>query len=493
MRLITNQPILREELADVVRLFFGLEPVTIVSPGEPDTGEGTAALLVAERGGRWQMTASLRLPGNDEAVRHDEVTAENGGDVLRKRMMRRYAKLCLYRLLKERTGITPPWGSLTGIRPTRLFRQLMQEGRTREQTHAYFTGTLDVSGEKAALVAEILDAQQGFIRFGDDRSVDVYVGIPFCRTRCLYCSFISVDLSKTNRWVDEYVEALLRELEDGAALLRELGKTVRAVYVGGGTPTAVGRQRLQAVLERIRSCWDGQYEFTVEAGRPDSLDADMLAMIAGCGVQRVSINPQTMSDATLCRVGRAHTSGDVLRALDAAARLPFTAINMDLIMGLPGEGEEEATHTLQIVSGLPIHNLTVHTLAVKRSSALHETLSTVSLPDAATVEACIALSQRAAASMGMIPYYLYRQKYMTGNLENVGYTLSGRQCLYNIDMMEETHSVVAFGAGGISRRMDFSRSVHKRLANPKGVPYYIERIDSAMEKKRAFFDDRINR
>lgn len=486
MRFTTAQPIVREDLADVIRLFFAAEPVEFGAPDQAEAGEDGVFFDMAEAGGQWRMTARLRRSGKPEASCEIFAPACGGPAVVRKRMMRRYAKLCLYRLLRDETGLRPPWGALTGVRPTRLFRQLMSEGRGLDEALRYFTGELDVSADRASLVTAVLEAQRDRIVFGEDRAVDVYVGIPFCRTRCLYCSFVSADLSKAGRWVDGYVAALLREIDEGAALLRDLGKRVRCVYVGGGTPTAIGMERLRTVLRRIRSRWDGDYEFTVEAGRPDSLDGDMLAMIAGCGARRISINPQTMNAGTLARIGRGHTPDDVLRAMELAARLPFD-INMDLIMGLPGEGPAEAAHTLRAVSRLPIHNLTVHTLALKRASALHETWERYSLPGAAAVEEAIALSRRTAEGMGMRPYYLYRQKYMSGNLENVGWALPGRECLYNIDMMEETHHVLALGAGGVSKRMDYENSFHARLANPKGIPDYMERIDEFMLRKRAFF------
>jgi oxygen-independent coproporphyrinogen-3 oxidase len=441
-----------------------------------------------EADGMWRMTARLLRPGKPEARREMSAPACDGPAVVRKRMMRRHAKLCLYRLLRDETGLRPPWGALTGVRPSRLFRQLMDEGRGLNEALGYFTGELDVSADRASLVAAVLEAQRGRIVFGDDRAVDVYVGIPFCRTRCLYCSFVSADLSKAGRWVDAYVAALLREIDEGAALLRDLGKRVRCLYVGGGTPTAIGIDRLRTVLQRIRTRWDGDYEFTVEAGRPDSLDGNMLSMIAGCGAGRISVNPQTMNVDTLRRIGRDHTPDDVLRAVELASRLPFDAVNMDLIMGLPGEGPAEAAHTLQTVSRLPVQNLTVHTLALKRASALRETIDRYSLPGAAAVEESIALSRQTAEAIGMRPYYLYRQKYMSGNLENVGWALPGKECLYNIDMMEETHHVLALGAGGVSKRMDFKNSFHARLANPKGVPDYIERIDEFIRRKRAFFE-----
>ena len=470
-----------QELADVARLFYPMETVGEGMEEPCLAHEMTEAPSGWIHRARWvrggaQREAALTLP---YPAQRDPVV-----DL---RLIRRGAKLAAFRAMQALEDRRLPWGALTGIRPTKLFRQLIQETGSGEAAARALTDTFAVTAQRVALVQDILRQQEGIYTWGDEQSIDIYIGIPFCRTRCLYCSFISVDMSRTRCDIAGYVDALCGEIEWGGQLVRQMGRAVRAVYVGGGTPSAIGVEPLRRVLSAAMAAFPGAREFTVEAGRPDTLGGDMLPMLRDMGVGRISINPQTLCDETLAAIGRGHTSAQALEAVERASALGFAHINMDLIMGLPGEGLKQAEATLRGIAGLAVDNLTIHTLTIKRSSALHEHLERYPLPETGEVEAMVEAGARCARHMGMQPYYLYRQKNQRGNLENVGYTRPGAACIYNVDIMEETHDTLALGAGAISKHMHFAQNRHERLPHAKSVPHYIAQLPEYQDKLKAFF------
>ena len=478
--LTTNRSPLAHDLEDMLRLFYPAEE-----------REGSLLHDFLEEDGQWVQRFTLDAP-QGRFVREDRRAAEDAEDpILTLRLQRRAAKLALYRLLREATGMAPPWGSLTGIRPTKLYRQLAQELGSDAQAQRALVEVFDISPAKAELLSDVIASQAPYYRWGEKDAVDVYLGIPFCRTRCLYCSFVSTDLSHASMraLLDPYVEAVLRDIAVTAALIRDLGKRVRTLYVGGGTPSSIGTQRLGRVLDALAHAFPEAEEWTVEAGRPDTMGDGMLPMLRNAGVGRISVNPQTMQADTLRLIGRDHTPAQVIQVLDEAQRLGFSSVNADLIMGLPGEGLSQVEDTLRQVREMPIDNLTVHTLAVKRSSKLHEFPERYVLPGDEETAAMVELGAACAREMGMRPYYMYRQKHMTGNLENVGYAAPGRVCVYNIDMMEETHSIVAMGAGAISKRMYYAENRHERFPHPKNPAYYLENLDRLLGEKRRFFTE----
>ena len=401
----------------------------------------------------------------------------------RKRAARRLCKQTMYDLCRKVTGEHPAWGSLTGIRPTHLMYEALQQGMNMDEAAAHLVRTFDVTEEKARLLQDIVRVQNQ-LPPPEDKWMDVYIGIPFCTTRCTYCSFSSGELGK-GKLVEPYLNALFREMEAGAQLLRDAGKQLRAVYVGGGTPTSLNEEQLKRLLVKMMELYPNAMEYTVEAGRPDTITPGKLAAIRDAGVGRISINPQTMNDKTLRVIGRAHTAQQVEEAYAMAREAGIRHINMDVIAGLPGESLEDFARTMEAAKRLKPESLTVHTLAIKRSSRLH--LEKAPLPDGDTAAAMVRMGLDTAYGMGLEPYYLYRQKYMAGNQENVGYALPGHACQYNVDIMEETTHILALGAGGISKRVYPEEGHIGRAPNVSNIEQYIARVDEMTQRKRELF------
>ena len=471
----TNIEWLRPELSDVIRLFLGDIPISEYE-GEiklihthAETADGTWTESVTDGNKIWQKTVKSVYGGLEE-----------------KRILKRAAKTSAFLMLREMTGIIPPWGSLTGIRPTRLMYERLEKGETALQAAENLQTEFFVSKEKAELLKEILEMQQGFIYPPED-SFDLYIGIPFCVTRCAYCSFASGEIGD-GRLTEPYTNAVIREIRQSAQLMKELGLKLRAGYVGGGTPTAISCDQLRRILACAMECFPDAVEWTVEAGRPDTIDREKLNMLLSMNVGRISVNPQTFSDETLVRIGRAHTAADTLRAYNLAREMGFHHINMDIIAALPGEDFASFGRTLDKVIELSPESVTVHSLAIKRSSRLHEqlTVSGDSHSQAKSEEAdkMIRSARERLGEGGWHPYYLYRQKYMAGNLENVGYAKKGFACLYNIGNMEETAKVLAVGAGSISKWLFPGERRIERAPNLRNIEEYIARVDEMVARKR---------
>ncbi len=476
VRLTTPLTVFYNDLCDVIRLFWGDVRIS------PDVGETVIVHEAAEGGGEY---FDLWSCGARTAVWHARIDAADPIEF--KRLRKRAAKTGLYILMKQMTGARPPWGSLTGIRPTRLLYEAMEKGASVPEAVRAVTAEYDVSADRAALLGEIANAQKG-LRDMPEGMFDLYIGIPFCTTRCAYCSFSSGEIGD-GRLVAPYVGALLREIDGCGEMMRGQGMRVRAAYVGGGTPTAIPCGDLSTILRRAMAAFPGAAEWTVEAGRPDTIDREKLEMMKTLGVRRISVNPQSFSDETLQRIGRAHTGADTEAAFRLAREAGFDDINMDVIAGLPGETTDDFETTLKRVVALEPDSVTVHALAIKRSSRLHEELHLSEGGHARADEReagdMIDRARARLTARGYLPYYLYRQKYMAGNLENVGYAKPGKACLYNIGNMEETASVLALGAGGISKWI-FDRQLRiERAPNVKNIEAYIARVDEMLSRKRA--------
>jgi len=480
----TNRTEYRNDIAEEIRLFLGLSEIVLLEEIDPVSAELIFDLQLIQNG--FHYTAVAKINNLEQKEEFD--LAENDTALEKKKLEKRALKLACYHLLKRMyPGVATPWGSLTGIRPTKLFRELSQE-RGEQTARKQFIDLFDVSQDKTDLAARICAVQEPFIRSVQPNEIDVYVGIPFCRTKCLYCSFPSEVLGKQDR-LTNYLSALKRDIAAGAALVREHGLSVRSFYMGGGTPTVLSASQMDELLSFLHEQYGSLgIEATVEAGRPDTIDREKLLVLKRYGIDRISINPQTMNDETLKRVGRSHTQEDIVRVFDLAREIGFASINMDLIAGLPGETADDMQRSCDAIANLlRPDDLTVHSLAIKRSSLLKKELDEHALATAAQAEEMTRIGAICADQMGMNPYYMYRQKYMSGNLENVGYALPGKECVYNIDMMEETASILSHGAGTMTKRVFLGENRIERLPSPKDVPTYLNKLDKLIEDKAAFF------
>lgn len=394
-------------------------------------------------------------------------------------------KRMLYRMLSSYTGQKLPWGNLTGIRPTKIPMGLLEKGWKNSDIAQYMRDTYYTSPEKTALAVMIANRERHIlqdINFKDGYSL--YVGIPFCPSICLYCSFSSSPLSLWRDKVDLYLDALFKEIDYASEAFA--GKELNTVYIGGGTPTTLEPEQMDRLLTKLeqRFCFDQLKEFTVEAGRPDSITKEKLEVLRAHGISRISINPQTMNQKTLDLIGRRHTVEETIQAFHLARELGFDNINMDLIVGLPGEEKPEVEHTMQELAKLDPDNITVHSLAIKRAARLrlfkeeHKEMTMINNNE------IMDMTARYAQAAGLYPYYLYRQKNMAGNFENVGYAREGKAGIYNILIMEEVQSILALGAGA-STKMVYARDRIERIENVKDIRNYIERIDEMIERKRA--------
>lgn len=396
-------------------------------------------------------------------------------------------KRTLYRILSEATGKTLPWGTLTGIRPTKIAMDLLNRGADEREILRHMQEDLLVSGRKAALSLEIAEREKTMLSRFETPGISLYVGIPFCPSTCLYCSFSSFTIGDYRARIPEYIETVGKELEFIKSLFPDA--PVHTVYFGGGTPTSLSADELETLLAKVESLFDlsDTAEWTVEAGRPDSVTEEKLRMLKRHPVTRISVNPQTLHQKTLDLIGRKHTVEDFYRAFDLARAAGFDNVNTDLIFGLPGETEEEIRETVRGIAALRPDSVTVHSLAIKRSSRLNLMKEAYAGLRMENTDALMAETEDALRRAGLAPYYLYRQKNMAGNLENVGYASPGKEGLYNVLIMEEVESIPAAGAGASSKRVDNDRIT--RAANPHDVETYLKNFPEMLERKRKLFLD----
>ncbi len=396
-------------------------------------------------------------------------------------------KSMLYEMLREHTGQNLPWGNLTGIRPTKIPMQLLEKGWKNSEIADYMRKTYYTSNEKTALSIMIANRERHILKDIDyENGYSLYVGIPFCPSICLYCSFSSSPISVWKKRVDEYLDALCKEIE-GCAKICE-GKTLDTIYIGGGTPTTLEPYQLDRLLTKLEECFDYSHlkEFTVEAGRPDSITREKFQVLRDHNITRISINPQTMNQTTLDIIGRKHTVEEIKDAFHMAREMGFDNINMDLIVGLPGEEQEQVEHTLQEVVALDPDSITVHSLALKRAARLNIFKDQYKEMTFTNNQQIMDMTARYAAEAGQYPYYLYRQKNMAGNFENVGYAKPEAAGIYNILIMEEKQSILALGAGATTKRV--RGELIERSENVKDIKNYIERIDEMIERKRKLME-----
>lgn len=394
-------------------------------------------------------------------------------------------KQAIYESLSLRTGKTLPWGTLTGIRPTKISLGMIEKGCSDEEITAYMKDTYLTSQEKIDLSLEVSHKEHELLSKIDyDNGYSVYVGIPFCPSTCLYCSFTSYPIGLWKNKLDDYLDALEKEMQYTAKACRD--KTLTTIYIGGGTPTSLDEEHLEKLLVLLDKYFDTEnlLEYTIEAGRPDSITREKLEIMKAHPISRISINPQTMNQKTLDLIGRFHKVEDIHEVYGWARELGFKNINMDLILGLPGETLDDVKYTLSEVKKLAPDNLTVHSLALKHSSRLN--IDRASYDDyliensQSHMDVCL----EAAKSMNMVPYYLYRQKNMAANLENIGYSTPGNEGLYNILIMEEKQTIMALGCGCSSKFVSNHGATVDRCENVKDVQLYIDRIDEMIDRKK---------
>lgn len=401
-----------------------------------------------------------------------------------KEMDRDQAKQWLFRELSESTGYRPEWGTLTGVRPVKMAGEMMRfRGMSRDEIRKTFQDYYYLNEEKTDLVMETCEVQAPVTETPADGRAGLYIGIPFCPTRCLYCAFTSNQQPYSE--VRRYLDALLRETEAVGRRFSEYGIRPETVYLGGGTPTTLRAPELDRLLTAVERAFDmsSVKEYCVEAGRPDTITEDRLAVIDSHGVGRISINPQSMNDETLELIGRTHRAGDIEEAFRTARRHRGIKINSDIIAGLPGEDYRMFMNTLRRVMDLGPENITVHTLAVKRSSRLREIDAEYNYSSSDEVGRMVSDARKVLSDAGYRPYYMYRQKHMAGNFENVSYALPGTESVYNIRIMDEHQTIAALGAGGISKAYYGDRNRLVRVPNVSNYNVYIERIDEMIARK----------
>ncbi|MFR2178956.1 MAG: coproporphyrinogen dehydrogenase HemZ [Blautia obeum] len=396
-------------------------------------------------------------------------------------------KIALYKLLVKLTGKTLPWGNLTGIRPAKLAMGLIESGMKNTEAAQEMRERYMVSPQKTALAITIANREREILKDIDyENGYSLYVGIPFCPSICLYCSFSSYPLKQWKNRVNQYLEALCKEIKEVAAIMKAKGRKLDTVYIGGGTPTTLEPEQLKVLLDALMEnfCCENLAEFTIEAGRPDSITREKLMMIRNYPITRISVNPQTMNQETLDIVGRRHTVEETKQAFMLARECGFDNINMDLIVGLPGEDKIMVENTLNEVKALAPDSITVHSLAVKRAARLNIFKDKYQEMTFENNQEIMDMTMKTAYEMEMGPYYLYRQKNMKGNFENVGYAKVDKAGIYNILIMEEKQPIIALGAGGSSKLVFDQGKRIERVENVKDVTNYIDRIDEMIERKR---------
>lgn len=383
------------------------------------------------------------------------------------------------------TNSEKPWGILEGIRPVKLATKLLKETKSPQQAVDSFINEYGATRQKAQLAVDIASVEMPIVDSMHGRGVSLYIGIPFCPTRCLYCSFVSNSGDKSMKMIPDYLDCLEREIAYTADIIKENGNIIESVYIGGGTPTTLSAPMLDRLFDNIFNHFDlsASREFTVEAGRPDTVTKEKLETIKKYNIDRISINPQTMNPDVLKIIGRNHTPEDIVRAYNLARECGIGTINMDIIAGLPGESFESFKNTVLKVEELNPENTTVHTMSIKRSSKLNETLARYELTQGDTVSQMVDFARETVVSNGKRPYYLYRQKNMLGNLENVGYSKPGYESLYNIYIMEEVQTIISLGCGGVTKTVDRTTDRIERIFNVKEPKDYIERIDEMLHRK----------
>lgn len=476
-----NQKEFEYDAYTLLKAFFPKEEVQMFYVQEEEVSADLEYLISIEYGEQ----VHIRIQWGDTLLEGQETYEQTEDRKIRKNKL----KQVLYKLLSQLTGQTLPWGNLTGIRPTKIAMGLIESGMSNAQAAEYMRNTYFTRKEKTALAITIANRERELLKDIDyEKGYSLYVGIPFCPSICLYCSFSSSPLQRWKDQVDAYLDALLKELDFISEAMKD--RTLDTIYIGGGTPTTLEPEQLERLLEHINARFPVYQvkEYTVEAGRPDSITREKLQAIRKFPVTRISVNPQTMNQATLELIGRRHTVEDTRHAFALARECGFDNINMDIIVGLPGEQKEDVQHTLEEIKKLDPDSLTVHSLAVKRAARLNMFKEQYEEMEFINNQEIMDMAMKYAYECQMGPYYLYRQKNMCGNLENIGYAKVDKAGIYNILIMEEKQSILAAGAGASTKFVFQNGERIERAENVKDVANYISRIDEMIERKRTGID-----
>lgn len=478
-----NKPQFEYDIHSLVKAFYPAAEVKVICGGEAESGEGLPEISIDFRQNSIAMTLGAG-GGPQRSFAVKRVSYEEGTE---RPEIKNLLKQLIYKSLSQHTGKELPWGTLTGIRPTKIPMAMLEEGRTDADIMQYMQDTYFISKEKGTLSIDIAKREKKLLSsLHYKEGYSLYIGIPFCPTTCLYCSFTSYPIGLWKGRVEDYLSALEKEMAYVAEACRD--KLLDTVYIGGGTPTTLEAGELERLLAAVERYFNLEHvqEYTVEAGRADSITADKLKVLKKHNITRISVNPQTMKAETLQRIGRQHTVEQVREAFALARETGFDNINMDIILGLPEESEEDVRNTMEEIIKLHPDSLTVHSLAVKRASRLNRWIQENGIAMLHNTDSTMQIAAGAAEAMGMKPYYLYRQKNMSGNFENVGYAEPGKYGIYNILIMEEKQTIAALGAGSISKAV-FPDGRIERTDNVKDAALYIERIDEMIERKARLF------
>lgn len=469
------------ETENLLRVFFPAEKIESTAERTNDKRYIITSLFPTSEGADIEITVSL---GNEEKTEALSVSLKDKDEKESdEAFLERSLEVFLYGILCKETGYTPPWGILTGVRPAKLMSNLLSD-MSEEKAKDYFKSTLCVSEEKTSLAYTVSQKEEPIINKSRDKSFSLYVSIPFCPTRCSYCSFVSHSNESAKKLMPQYTDLLVKEIEETARITKKLGLILETVYIGGGTPTALDEENLKKVTDALSANFPMEKvrEYTIEAGRPDSITREKLRIIKNARATRISINPQTFNDGVLVEIGRKHTAKQTEDAMLLAREEGFTNINMDLIAGLPTDTLESFENSLDKVLSFDAENITVHTLALKRSSTLVTEDKRKGSADLATQ--MLSYTYKTLTEKGYSPYYMYRQQKCLGNLENVGWAKEGFECEYNVYMMEETHTVLAVGAGAVIKLRNPKTKEIERIFNYKYPYEYISGFNEILSRKK---------
>lgn len=476
----------RYEVFELLRLFFDDNDIKFI---ENNALVDDQSILIENRLNDFNDSISVEttIIKNNNIIARDVIEDVKYLQKDKKEIKKKLKVLVKKSILRNLTKINNkkvPWGVLTGIRPNKIVHELLDRGNDFKSIFNVLTNDYLISTENAKLLINIAKRERKYVYPVKENSFSLYVGIPFCPTRCLYCSFPSHSLERYGNLIHNYTEKLIYEIKNVGKLLDD--KIINTVYIGGGTPTAIPTKNLEKIIKTIYKVFGQSIinEFTVESGRPDTINHENLSMLKENKVNRISINPQTMNDETLKLIGRKHTSKDIIDKYFLAKKIGFDSINMDLIVGLPGETEKHIEKTMKEIKKLNPDNLTIHTMAIKRASEIKQKILNYNLLDQNTLENMIKITKKFTEEMNLKPYYMYRQKQILGNFENIGYAKEEKECIYNIMIMEERETIIATGAGATSKFYFPYINRIERVPNVKNIVEYLNRIDEMIERKK---------